>query len=114
VDDCLPCEIAVLWIPGHRVLLDVDLAHLYGVSARALNQAVKRNRERFAEDFMFQLTAEEARRSRSQTVILNVQVPDYSADSLRDGRAAGGRAGKDRAPLAVTDCDLKCASSRYC
>lgn len=46
-------------IRGERVLLDADLAMLYGVKTKALNQAVKRNRDRFPADFMFQLTAEE-------------------------------------------------------
>src|SRR5947207_5762577 len=47
-------------IRDHKVILDADLARLYGVATKALNQAVKRNREKFAEDFLFQLTAEEA------------------------------------------------------
>ena len=46
-------------IRGQRVMLDRDLAELYGVTTSALNQAVKRNKERFPDDFMFQLTAEE-------------------------------------------------------
>ena len=46
-------------IRGVRVLLDVDLAELYGVETKVLNQAVKRNHERFPDDFMFQLTTEE-------------------------------------------------------
>ncbi|MCR5850839.1 MAG: ORF6N domain-containing protein [Bacteroidaceae bacterium] len=46
-------------IRGQRVMLDFDLAAMYGVETRALNQAVKRNIERFPEDFMFQITAEE-------------------------------------------------------
>jgi hypothetical protein len=50
------------------VLLDGDLAPLYGVSVKALTQAVKRNPERFPEDFMFQLTADEAANLRSQFV----------------------------------------------
>ena len=53
---------------GEKVLLDFDLANLYGVATKVLNQAVKRNRERFPDDFMFQLTAEEALILRSQTV----------------------------------------------
>jgi hypothetical protein len=52
-------ERRILSIRGQRVLLDADLATLYGVSTRALNQAVKRNRDRFPEDFMFQLTETE-------------------------------------------------------
>jgi hypothetical protein len=50
-------ERCILSIRGQRVMLDADLAALYGVSTRVLNQAVKRNRERFPEDFMFRLTA---------------------------------------------------------
>ena len=52
-------ERCILSIRGKRVMLDADLALLYGVSTRVLNQAVKRNRERFPEDFMFRLTAAE-------------------------------------------------------
>lgn len=44
---------------GEKVMLDADLAELYAVQTKALNQAVKRNAERFPEDFMFQLTATE-------------------------------------------------------
>jgi hypothetical protein len=50
---------SILVIRGQKVMLDVDLAELYGVQTRALNQAVKRNRERFPDDFMFRLTREE-------------------------------------------------------
>ena len=46
-------------VRGEKVLLDADLADLYGVEARALNQAVARNRDRFPDDFMFQLSADE-------------------------------------------------------
>ena len=52
-------------------MLDSDLAMLYGVETRALNQAVKRNINRFPEDFMFQLTQDEAFCLRSQIVTLN-------------------------------------------
>jgi len=58
-------------IRGKQVILDRDLARLYGVETRVLNQAVQRNIERFPEDFMFQLTKEEADFSRSQIVTLN-------------------------------------------
>ncbi len=56
-------------IRGQRVMLDTDLAALYGVETRVLVQAVKRNLTRFPEDFMFQLSAEEFTNLRSQTVI---------------------------------------------
>jgi hypothetical protein len=52
-------ESRILLIRGQKVILDVDLAMLYGVSTGTFNQAVKRNRQRFPEDFMFQLTQEE-------------------------------------------------------
>jgi hypothetical protein len=55
-------------------MLDFDLAALYGVSAKVLNQAVKRNRERFPDDFMFQLNQGETRVLRSQFVISSGQV----------------------------------------
>ena len=58
-------------IRGHKVMLDRDLAELYGVEVKRLNQAVRRNLDRFPSDFMFQLTHEEAIASRSQIVTLN-------------------------------------------
>ena len=63
-------ENIIYLIRGEKVMLDRDLARLYDVSTAALNQAVRRNRERFPADFMFQLTAAEvARLNRSQIVI---------------------------------------------
>ena len=56
---------------GHRVILDCDLAELYGVSTKVLNQAAKRNAERFPDEFLFQLSEEEAVSLRSQFVTLN-------------------------------------------
>jgi hypothetical protein len=61
-------ERAILLVRGERVILDADLAKLYGVATKALNQAVKRNLQRFPEDFMFQLTLAEARALRTQFV----------------------------------------------
>jgi len=52
-------EQAILQIRGLRVMIDADLAMLYGVTTKVLNQAVKRNKDRFPGDFMFQLTSEE-------------------------------------------------------
>lgn len=56
-------------IRGQRVMLDFDLAELYEVETRALNQAVKRNTKRFPTDFMFQLTNKEFENLKSQSVI---------------------------------------------
>ncbi len=61
---------AILVLRGHKVLLDNDLAALYGVSNKRFNEQVRRNRNRFPEDFMFQLTAEESRALRSQFATL--------------------------------------------
>jgi len=52
-------EKKILLIRGEKVMIDADIASLYGVATKVLNQAVKRNIERFPEDFMFQLTKEE-------------------------------------------------------
>lgn len=63
----------VVWLRGEKVLLDFELAELYGVETRALKQAVRRNIDRFPADFLFRLNRNEARavaRLRSQTVIL--------------------------------------------
>ncbi len=68
--DSINIESLIRVIRGQQVMLDSDLAMLYGVETRILNQAVKRNSNRFPEDFMFQLTQDEAIRSRSQFVIL--------------------------------------------
>jgi len=83
-------ESLILTIRGKQVILDRDLARLYGVETRVLNQAVQRNIERFPKDFMFQLSKEEAESSRSQFVMLNAdgdelksQFATSSEDSSR-------------------------------
>ncbi len=63
-------EQKIFSIRGRKVMLDRDLALLYEVATKTLNQAVKRNLERFPHDFMFQLTEEEAVFLRSQIVTL--------------------------------------------
>lgn len=62
---------SILLLRGKRVILDRELAAIYGVPTGRLNEAVKRNIERFTGHFMFQLTRAEAERSRSQSAILN-------------------------------------------
>jgi hypothetical protein len=59
----------IFLIRGQKVMIDRDLAELYGVETRSLNQAVRRNIERFPSDFMFELTQEEHEILRSQNVI---------------------------------------------
>jgi len=59
----------IFFVRGHKVMLSTDLAELYEVEPRVLVQAVKRNKERFPDDFMFQLTKEEFENMKSQFVI---------------------------------------------
>jgi hypothetical protein len=63
-------ERAIIVLRGQKVILDEKLSSLYKVEVRVLNQAVKRNKDRFPEDFMFQLNVEEVEFLRSQSVIL--------------------------------------------
>jgi hypothetical protein len=77
----------ILALREQRVMLDADLAQLYGVETRVLVQAVKRNLARFPEDFMFQLSAQEWAALRSQSVISNTE----------------GRGGRRTAPYAFTE-----------
>jgi hypothetical protein len=89
----------ILSLRNQRVMLDADLAQLYGVETRAVVQAVKRNAGRFPSDFMFQLDADEWESLRSQTVISN---------------AAGvgvGRGGRRTAPYAFTEQGVAMLSS---
>lgn len=65
-------ENRIYFIRGHKVMLDHDLALLYGIETRVLNQAVQRNKDRFPEDFLFDLSVNEAESLRSQIVISNV------------------------------------------
>jgi len=91
----LQAERRILLIREHRVMLDYDLAALYGVEARALNQAVKRNLARFPVDFMFQLTPAEADHVRSfvsQAVSPESRKPSNSSQAVMSSRKHRGRA----------------------
>ena len=70
-DELLVIQSKIYEIRGQKVMLDRDLAEMYGVLTKALNQAVKRNPDRFPEDFMFQLTNEETQNWKSQIVTTN-------------------------------------------
>jgi hypothetical protein len=77
----LPIELIerrIFLIRGQKVILDADLAELYQVPTRSLNQAVRRNLDRFPPDFMFRLTKQEAAVLRSQSVILEKGRGRYS------------------------------------
>ncbi len=84
---------SIRWIRGQKVLLDSDLAALYGVTTGKLNKAVGRNRHRFPSDFMFQLTAEEA-----EDLIFQI------------GRSKG-RGGRRHPPYAFTEQGIAMLSS---
>lgn len=89
-----PVESLIRIIRGQKVMLDSDLAVLYGVPTRTLNQAVRRKLSRFPDDFRFQLSPEEAESLRSQIVISNV-----------------GRGGRRYAPYAFTEHGVAMLSS---
>lgn len=76
-------------IRGERVMLDFDLAALYEVETKALNQAVKRNIERFPEDFIFQLTPLEWSGIRSQSVTTSSQSLKYQSIERQSNRGYG-------------------------
>jgi len=88
-------ERRILSIRGHKVMLDFDLAALYEVETKVLNQAVKRNIKRFPEDFMFQLTPEEA----------DLVQEFLDADRLRSQFVTSNKArgGRRYPPLAFTE-----------
>lgn len=88
----------ILTLREQRVMLDADLADLYGVATKVLVQAVKRNLVRFPADFMFQLTAEEFGVLRSQSVTSNAGNPP-------------GRGGRRTAPYAFTEQGVAMLSS---
>jgi hypothetical protein len=83
-------ERSILLIRGRKVLLDADLAELYGVSTKVLNQAIKRNRQRFPPDFLFQLDEQEVVSMRSQSVtasnpagLVRSQIATASKSNIR-------------------------------
>ncbi|TAK04374.1 MAG: ORF6N domain-containing protein [Candidatus Manganitrophaceae bacterium] len=85
----------ILTIREQRVILDADLARLYGVTTKVFNQAIRRNRQRFPEDFAFQLTADELKYLRSQFVTSSGQTVDEGGNlsnaSQFATRSHGGR-----------------------
>lgn len=88
-------EQTILVIRGHRVMIDADLAKLYGVTTFNLNKAVKRNSDRFPEDFMFRLSAQE-------TAALTFQI------GISKPR---GRGGRRNAPYVFTEQGVAMLSS---
>ncbi len=114
----LQIEPLIRTIRGQQVLLDSDLAILYGVETKRLNQQVKRNIERFPEDFMFQLTQEEVICSRSQIATLNKgtnlrsQIATSSQEvSLKSQIVTSSHGGMRYLPYAFTENGIAMLSS---
>ncbi len=100
-------ERKIYLIRGQKVMLDSDLAALYGVATGALNRAVKRNTNRFPEDFMFQLTVEESDALRCQTGIL--ELHDYLRSQIMTSKT--GRGGRRYQPYVFTEQGVAMLSS---
>lgn len=98
----------VFLIRGEKVLLDTDLADLYGVEARVLNQSVARNRNRFPDDFMFQLTTEEWTAMRSQIATTSAAISTNSSQIVMSSRKNRGIAYR---PYAFTEQGVAMLSS---
>jgi hypothetical protein len=108
-------------VRGERVLLDSDLAALYGVEARALNQAVARNRRRFPTDFMFRLAAQEFQTIRSRSVTESGRSSPDSFETVTSSPESGrlrsqfviskGRGGRRYRPYAFTEQGIAMLSS---
>ena len=114
MDEIQVIQSKIYEIRGQRVMLDRDLAEMYGVETRVLNQAVKRNIERFPEDFMFQLTKGEFEIMKSQFVISN--EPDNQHISVLTSqnvtsKIAERRGGTQKAPFAFTELGVAMLSS---
>ena len=111
----------VFLVRGEKVLLDTDLADLYGVEARVLNQSVARNRSRFPDDFMFQLTTEEWTTMRSQIVTSSATTSTNSSQIVMSSPAHTGltsqivmsnnRGGRRTLPYAFTEQGVAMLSS---
>ena len=100
-------EQKIYLIRSQKVMLDSDLAKLYGVDTKVLNQAVKRNKKRFPQDFMFRLNRGENISLRSQIVTSNNPLTSQIATS-KDSK---GRGGRRTLPYAFTDYGIAMLSS---
>jgi len=91
-------------IRGRKVMLDSDLARIYGVETRVLNQGVKRNLDRFPVDFMFQLSTDEYSNLMSQIVISSLQISNNVEDvNLISQIATSSWGGRRKLPLVFTE-----------
>ncbi|MGD1083459.1 MAG: ORF6N domain-containing protein [Verrucomicrobiota bacterium] len=99
-----PIESLIHNIRGAKVILDADLAELYGVPTKVFNQAVKRNAERFPQDFMFQLTAKEWSNLKSQIVTSSLEVLQIEEVASNWSQfATSSHGGRRKLPQAFTE-----------
>ena len=97
-------EPLIFRVRGHRVVLDADLARLYGVTTTRFNEALRRNRDRFPADFAFQITTEELGNLRSQIAISSSQAADSLKNSAnRSQFVTGSHGGRRYLPWAFTE-----------
>lgn len=102
-------EQSIYVVRGHKVMLDADLAKLYGVQTKMLVRAMKRNIERFPPDFMFQLTKDEFDSLRFHFGTSNLRSQSGTSNGALGGRA--GRGGRRTLPYAFTEQGVAMLSS---
>lgn len=105
MSELTPIQNLIYEIRGHKIMLDSDLATLYGVATYRLNEAVKRNIERFPVDFMFQLTKEEYENLISQIAISNKNL------IFQNGISKSKRGGRRFMPYVFTEQGIAMLSS---
>ena len=96
-------EKMILIVRGKKVMIDSDLASLYEVETKALNRAVRRNTDRFPEDFMFQLTEEEFEILRYQSGTLRIEHGRHKSSMLRMRSQFFGRFKRALSPARPTN-----------
>ncbi len=99
-----PINSLILNLRGQKVILDADLAELYDVPTKRLNEQVKRNADRFPEDFMFQLTAQEFQNLKSQFATSSLEVAQIEGVEPNWSRiTTGSYGGRRKLPRAFTE-----------
>lgn len=99
-----PLDSLILTLRDQKVILDADLAAIYGVPLKRLNEQVKRNAPRFPDDFMFQLKAGEWRNLKSQIATSSLEYTDSEHDALnRSQIVTGSHGGRRTLPYAFTE-----------
>jgi cell division septum initiation protein DivIVA len=93
----------ILLVRAQRVMLDADLAQLYGVETKRLNEQVKRNSQRFPADFMFQLSADELHNLKSQIATSNSNAYSGARNSASSETQHSGWGGRRKLPMVFTE-----------